>query len=95
LLIGKYSYILEEIVGKSDRGDVIIESHLCKGCTLCIAACPSGVLIQGKTLNRQGYCAVTYNGSGCTGCSICFYVCPEPGAITIRIRKEDKDKPTA
>ncbi len=75
----------------TDRGDIIIASHLCKGCTLCIEACPPGVLVQGKFLNRQGYYAVTYTGSGCTGCSVCFYVCPEPGAITVRIRKDSKD----
>ena len=79
-------------MGESDRGDVILASHLCKGCSLCIAACPTGVLVQGTFLNRQGYYSASYKGSGCTGCSICFYVCPEPGAITIRIRKEDKGK---
>ncbi len=87
--------VLEEIVAESDRGDILIASHLCKGCTLCIAACPSGVLVQGSSLNRQGYYAVSYKGSGCSGCSICFYVCPEPGAITVRIRKVDKSKPAA
>jgi NAD-dependent dihydropyrimidine dehydrogenase PreA subunit len=79
-------------VGESDRGDIIIASHLCKGCSLCITACPAGVLIQGAALNRQGYYAAIYKGSGCTGCSICFYVCPEPGAITVRIRKKNVEK---
>ncbi len=79
-------------MGNSDRGDVVIAPHLCKGCTLCIAACPPGVLVQGSLLNRQGYYAVTYKGSGCTGCGICFYVCPEFGAITIRVRKDEKDE---
>jgi 2-oxoglutarate ferredoxin oxidoreductase subunit delta len=82
-------------VADSDRGDIIIASHLCKGCSLCIAACPPKVLLQGNTLNRQGYYAVSYAGSGCTGCGICFYVCPEPGAITVRIRKGAKDKSAA
>jgi 2-oxoglutarate ferredoxin oxidoreductase subunit delta len=80
-------------VGKSeqgDRGDVQIAFHLCKGCSLCIEACPPGVLVQGDQLNRQGYYAAQYRGSGCTGCGICFYICPEPGAITVRVRKEDK-----
>jgi 2-oxoglutarate ferredoxin oxidoreductase subunit delta len=76
-------------VGKSDRGDIRISFHLCKGCTLCIAACPAKVLIQGKALNRQGYYAAEYKGSGCTGCGICFYVCPEPEAITVLVHKED------
>jgi NAD-dependent dihydropyrimidine dehydrogenase PreA subunit len=78
-------------VGKRDRGDVQISAHLCKGCSLCIAACPAEVLVQGSFLNRQGYYAIEYTGSGCTGCGICFYVCPEPGAITVRVLKADKD----
>ena len=82
-------------MGNSDRGDIQIAIHLCKGCALCIEACPAGVLVQGKDLNRQGYYAVSYSGSGCSGCGLCFYVCPEPGAITIRVRKEDKKKPGA
>ncbi len=73
------------------RGDVIINAHLCKGCGLCTAACPPGVLVQSDFLNRQGYYAIAYTGSGCTGCGICFYVCPEPGAITVRKAvKEDQ-----
>ena len=72
----------------SDRGDIKISEHLCKGCGLCIEACPAKVLAQGGSLNRQGYYAVAYCGSGCTGCAICFYVCPEPGAITVLVNKK-------
>ena len=77
-------------MGKTDRGDVQIAAHLCKGCGLCVAACPPGVLSQSRFLNRQGYYAISYSGSGCSGCGICFYVCPEPGAITVRIRKREE-----
>jgi 2-oxoglutarate ferredoxin oxidoreductase subunit delta len=76
-------------MSESDRGDVLIETELCKGCFLCVAACPPAVLAESGLLNRQGYYAVNYLGSGCTGCGACFYVCPEPGAITVRVwRKE-------
>ena len=78
-------------MGDIDRGDIQIASHLCKGCCLCVVSCPPHVLSQSRFLNRQGYYAVAYSGSGCTGCGICFYVCPEPGAITVRVRKDDKE----
>lgn len=71
----------------SDRGDVQIAGQLCKGCCLCIQACRPSVLVQGRSLNRQGYYPVAYVGSGCTGCAVCFYVCPEPAAITVRLRR--------
>ncbi len=76
-------------MGVSDRGDIEIAAHLCKGCTLCVAACPRAVLVQSSFLNRQGYYSISYVGSGCTGCGVCFYVCPEPGAITVRVRKDE------
>ncbi len=76
-------------MGISDRGNVRIAAHLCKGCCLCVAACAPAVLHQSDFLNRQGYYAVAYDGSGCTGCGVCFYVCPEPGAITVSVRKSD------
>jgi len=91
--------ILMEVEGamaETDRGDVQINLHLCKGCSLCVAACPPAVLVQSQFLNRQGYYAISYAGSGCTGCGICFYVCPEPGALTVRKRTADKsEKPAA
>ncbi len=82
-------------MGNLDRGDVQIAAHLCKGCCLCVAACPPAVLSQGDFLNRQGYYAISYKGSGCTGCGICFYVCPEPGALTVRRRKSEASIPVA
>jgi len=82
-------------VADSDRGDIQIAAHLCKGCSLCIAACPTEALVQGTSLNRQGYYAVSYKGAGCTGCGVCFYVCPEPGAITVLVRKGGKGKSAA
>ena len=78
-------------MGSADRGDIKIAAHLCKGCCLCVAACPPGVLAQSRFLNRQGYYAVAYSGSGCSGCGICFYVCPEPGAITVLLRKDGNE----
>ena len=78
-------------MGDTDRGDVQIAAHLCKGCCPCVVACLTGVLAQSRFLNRQGYYAVAYSGSGCTGCGICFYTCPEPGAITVRVRKGEEE----
>ena len=55
----------------------------CKGCGLCIEACPVNVIIAQEKLNRMGYHPAGYKGEGCTGCGVCFYACPEPGAITV------------
>jgi 2-oxoglutarate ferredoxin oxidoreductase subunit delta len=68
---------------KPDRGLVEINTEECKGCGLCVEACPPRVLRLSDGLNRYGYHPSVYGGHGCTGCGICFWACPEPGAITV------------
>ena len=70
-------------VGKRDRGLLRIDVDECKGCGLCIEACPPKVIAMSDHLNHYGYRTAMYAGAGCTGCGICFLVCPEPGAITV------------
>ncbi|HEY7912647.1 MAG TPA: ferredoxin family protein [Blastocatellia bacterium] len=68
---------------KIDRGRVEVQEEECKGCGLCIEACPPHVMELSEKLNGHGYHPAFYLGSGCTGCGICFFACPEPGAITV------------
>ena len=68
---------------KQDRGLLRIDGDECKGCGLCIEACPPKVIALSERLNHYGYRTAVYAGAGCTGCGICFMVCPEPGAITV------------
>jgi 2-oxoglutarate ferredoxin oxidoreductase subunit delta len=70
-------------VGKKDRGLLRIDVDECKGCGLCIEACPPKVIGMSEHLNHYGYRTAMYAGTGCTGCGICFMACPEPGAITV------------
>ena len=74
--------------GKKDRGILRVDTAECKGCGLCIEACPPRAIHLADELNHYGYHTAAYNGSGCTGCGICFMACPEPGAITVlRLRR--------
>jgi NAD-dependent dihydropyrimidine dehydrogenase PreA subunit len=66
-----------------DRGAVAIDRDECKGCGLCVEACPPRVLRLSVELNHCGYHSAEYLGAGCTACGICYYVCPEPGGITV------------
>lgn len=65
------------------RGLLQVDLNECKGCGLCVEACPPKVISLGDRLNHYGYRTASYLGSGCTACGICFMVCPEPGAITV------------
>lgn len=68
---------------KPDRGQLRIDGDECKGCGLCIEACPPKAISMSERLNHYGYRTAVYAGAGCTGCGICFMICPEPGAITV------------
>lgn len=66
-----------------DRGSVTIDVDECKGCGLCVEACPPRVLRLSANLNRFAYHPAEYTGAGCTACGICYWVCPEPGGVTV------------
>jgi NAD-dependent dihydropyrimidine dehydrogenase PreA subunit len=66
-----------------DKHVVKILPEICKGCGLCITACPQDVLDFHEKFNSKGYHYAYYKGEGCTGCFVCFYACPEPEAVEI------------
>ncbi len=58
------------------RGTVTIDVERCKGCDLCIPACPPGVLEMSTTVNGNGFRYPRLH-VGCTGCQACREVCPD------------------
>ncbi len=66
------------------RGAVDINKERCKGCDLCVVACPCDVLsLQPKEVNDRGYhFAFTVEPDKCIGCAACATVCPD-GCITV------------
>ena len=65
------------------KGRIVVDELYCKGCELCIAACPQDVMaVALDRLTSKGYHPAELAKDGCTGCGICAIVCPE-AAITI------------
>jgi 2-oxoglutarate ferredoxin oxidoreductase subunit delta len=58
------------------RGTLSIDVDACKGCELCIAVCPPGVLTMSVAENVQGY-RYPELAPGCTGCRACQMICPD------------------
>ena len=56
-----------------------IATDRCKGCGLCVEACPKHVLELDETVvNALGYHpAHLVDSAGCTSCVICARVCPD------------------
>ncbi len=68
-------------------GKLIIDYEKCKGCSMCVVACPKKILeIDKKTLNLKGYNPVEIiDREACISCAMCATMCPD-SVITI-----DKD----
>jgi 2-oxoglutarate ferredoxin oxidoreductase subunit delta len=60
----------------ASRGTVVIEQDRCKGCELCIPACPVDVLVMSTDVNANGF-RYPKLAPGCTGCTACQAVCPD------------------
>ena len=65
------------------KGWIEVNELYCKGCALCVDACPKGVMsLDEEHLTPKGYHPVYLSDEGCTGCAICAVICPE-AALTI------------
>ena len=60
------------------------KDELCKGCGLCVGACPKNLLSLSKSrLNQKGHSPVEIEKmEECIGCAFCATMCPD-GVITV------------
>jgi 2-oxoglutarate ferredoxin oxidoreductase subunit delta len=57
---------------------IVIERDRCKGCELCVKACPQQILGMTKELNAKGYFfAYVAEQKRCIGCRVCCITCPD------------------
>lgn len=63
---------------------IFIDEQRCKGCGLCVRACPKQIVALSTTrLNTKGYYpAEIVDPEACIGCASCARTCPDV-AITI------------
>lgn len=73
------------------RGTVHFNIETCKGCELCIEACPQESIQLSPGINKQGYHYAVLIKDNCTGCTNCALVCPD-AVITVYRENARKGK---
>lgn len=57
---------------------IVIDPEACKGCELCVHACPQRILAMGREINSKGYFyARVAEQMKCIGCRLCCITCPD------------------
>jgi 2-oxoglutarate ferredoxin oxidoreductase subunit delta len=57
---------------------IVISPDRCKGCELCVHACPQQILGMDKKINSKGYIyAEVVEQMRCIGCRLCCITCPD------------------
>ena len=60
------------------KGQIIIDREMCKGCLLCIRACPVKILEVDTGINSSGsYPVKAVDMDKCIACGNCYEVCPD------------------
>ncbi|WP_218064941.1 4Fe-4S binding protein [Vulcanibacillus modesticaldus] len=68
---------------------VVFNEELCKGCSLCISACPKNIIYLADRLNSKGYRPATVTEQDkCISCAACGRICPDAVITVYRPKKK-------
>jgi 2-oxoglutarate ferredoxin oxidoreductase subunit delta len=81
---------MSEANKKDKRAKIEIDEHFCKGCGLCVDACPQHLISITDQVSAKGYYPAQCKDpdNKCTGCALCARVCPDV-AIEVFLKKKD------
>ncbi len=68
------------------KGAIEIDMDRCKGCSVCVANCPTDSISLSKMVNGKGYHYAEMVGDACIGCSNCAVVCPDSVITVYRVK---------
>jgi len=92
--MNKISFMLKRQRVKNIMGKIVIDENLCKGCTLCINACPLHLIRTAQRINAKGYYSAEFadKEGRCTGCTLCAITCPDVAIEVYREKKTEAKK---
>ena len=65
-------------MASKSKGRIVIDGERCKGCGLCIWACPKGRIKLAAHENSRGIRIACFDDAQvCTGCAFCAIICPD------------------
>ncbi|MDE6870724.1 MAG: 4Fe-4S dicluster domain-containing protein [Bacteroidales bacterium] len=68
------------------KGVIEVDTNLCKGCSVCIANCPTDSIQLSRAVNSKGYHYAEMKGDACVGCGACGVVCPDSVITVYRVK---------
>jgi 2-oxoglutarate ferredoxin oxidoreductase subunit delta len=78
------------------RGTIVVDVEKCKGCELCVVACPTQVIRLAPDVNGKGYhFAYMEVPDACTGCVNCALVCPDSVITVYRLKSKNTETVSA
>ncbi len=67
---------------------ITIDPACCKGCNICLSACPKNIFVKSRKRNKYGTAMPDVSkAEACIACRMCERLCPD-GAINVDTDKE-------
>jgi len=74
--------------GSQQLGYIKILDERCKGCELCIPACPVEIIRLEPRVNSKGYNLVGVEDmTKCIACNLCAWICPDRAIEVYRFKR--------
>ncbi len=72
------------------KGTIVVDAQRCKGCGVCLTACPLQLISLSAEVNDKGYpYAEVLDMDRCTGCASCGIICPDSCITVYRAKVEE------
>ena len=79
---------VKEVSQVAKKGRLVFRTYRCKGCELCVNACPMKILkLDDEAVNIKGYHPISVTDPDkCIACASCAMMCPD-GIINVYVEE--------